>query len=109
MSKRLRLGAWVVALVAALAVVVGGIGVAFAAAGGVPDHFKNLKPNDDGTYQRELTVKGDADTETETAADVNVLIVYDVSNSMTSNAGSTRNTRADQAEDIVHDFVANLR
>ena len=109
MSKRLRLGAWVVALVAALAVVVGGIGVAFAAAGGVPDHFKNLKPNDDGTYQLELTVKGDADTETETAADVNVLIVYDVSNSMTSNAGSTRNTRADQAEDIVHDFVANLR
>ena len=48
MSKRLRLGAWVVALVAALAVLVGGIGVAFANAGDVPPHSKNIANNGDG-------------------------------------------------------------
>jgi hypothetical protein len=37
-----------VALVAALAVVVGGIGVAFAAAGDVPPHSKNIANNGDG-------------------------------------------------------------
>ena len=48
MSRRSKLRAWMVALVAALAVVVGGIGVAFAAAGDVPPHSKNIANNGDG-------------------------------------------------------------
>jgi hypothetical protein len=48
MSRRSKLRAWVVALVAALAVVVGGISVAFAAAGDVPPHSKNIANNGDG-------------------------------------------------------------
>ncbi len=50
-----------------------------------PDHEKTLTDMGDGTYRIGLSVTGDADTETQTAADVNVVIVYDVSNSMTKN------------------------
>ncbi|MBQ6368001.1 MAG: Cna B-type domain-containing protein [Erysipelotrichaceae bacterium] len=82
-----------------------------------PEHDKTATPNktedgsNDGTYKIELSVTGDADTEVETASNVNVLIVYDVSSSMTSNNVTTNpnRNRADYAEDIVHDFIENLR
>ncbi|MBE6009928.1 MAG: Cna B-type domain-containing protein [Lachnospiraceae bacterium] len=112
--KKRRFGK-VIAILIAVAMLFGSFQIfggteAYAAAGDVPTHTKSLTDvNHDGTYQLELTVKGDADTEVETAANVNVLIVYDVSNSMTSNAGNTRYSRADQAEDVMHDFIENLR
>lgn len=51
-------------------------------AGDVPNHSKSLTDNQNGTYTIGLNVEGDADTTSE-ASDVNVLIVYDVSSSMT--------------------------
>ena len=46
---------------------------------GSPKHDKTIDANGDGTYKIELSVTGDADTEVQTAANVNVLIVYDES------------------------------
>ena len=83
---------------------------ASADTGDTPAHSKTATDNEDGTYKLELSVTGDAKTEVETAANVNVLIVYDTSSSMTSNnvtTGPNRN-RADYAEDVIHDFVQNL-
>ena len=74
----------------------------------VPSHSKDLIDNGDGTYTLELSVTGDADDETQEAGGVNIVVVYDVSQSMTNDAGSSRNSRADQAEDVVHDFLTNL-
>ena len=79
-----------------------------AAAGDVPDHSKKISDNGDGTYKIELTVTGDADDETDEAGNVNVLVIYDTSSSMTSTAQGSSYTRADQAEDVVHDFLTNL-
>ncbi len=81
---------------------------AYADAGDVPAHSKDITDNGDGTYTLELSVTGDADNETQEAGKVNVLIVYDTSSSMTSNAQGSSYTRADQAEDVVHDFLTNL-
>ena len=49
---------------------------------GSPDHEKTLTDNRNGTYTIGLNVTGDADT-TQKASNVNVVIVYDVSSSMT--------------------------
>ncbi|MBR2668932.1 MAG: Cna B-type domain-containing protein [Solobacterium sp.] len=84
------------------------IGSSFNAAGDVPAHSKTATDNEDGTYKLELSVTGDADTEVHTAANVNVLIIYDVSQSMTTNVSGTNRSRADNAEDVVHDFIENL-
>ncbi|MBQ1333079.1 MAG: hypothetical protein IIY36_09110, partial [Lachnospiraceae bacterium] len=43
-----------------------------------------------------------ADNVDQSAGAVNIVIVYDVSQSMTSRAGSSRYSRADQAEDVVY-------
>ena len=83
-------------------------GVVFADVGDVPEHSKLAKENGDGTYKIELTVTGDADDDTQEAGNVNVLIIYDTSSSMTSNAQGSSYSRADQAEDVVHDFLASL-
>ena len=79
-----------------------------AATGQTPAHGKTAHDNGDGTYKLELSVTGDADDETQEAGKVNVLVVYDTSSSMTSNAQGSSYSRADQAEDVVHDFLANL-
>ena len=94
----------------------------FADKGDEPAHAKTIKPNmtqategqesiPDGTYKLELSVTGDAeDKEDQKAANVNVLIVYDVSSSMMRNDGTgDRYSRADHAEDVVHDFIDSLR
>ena len=83
----------------------------YFSAGDVPEHEKNIEDNGNGTYKLSLTVKGDADTDVHTAANVNVLIVYDESSSMTSNNVTTNpnRNRADYAEDVVHDFIAGLQ
>lgn len=89
MSKRMRLGAWVVALVAALAVVVGGIGFAFAASGDTPPHAKTIKDNKDGTYTVALNVTGDAEKKPSKA---NVIVIFDTSSSMNTATGNTEVT-----------------
>ena len=79
-----------------------------AEAGDVPGHGKSIEDNGDGTYTLELSVTGDADNETQESGAVNVLIIYDTSSSMTSTAQGSNYTRADQAEDVVHDFLTSL-
>ncbi|MBR5995536.1 MAG: Cna B-type domain-containing protein, partial [Eubacteriaceae bacterium] len=81
-----------------------------ADAGDVPAHSKTATSNDDGTFKLELSVTGDAETNVQTASNVNILIIYDESSSMTSNnVGNTGRSRADHAEDVVHDFIDGLR
>lgn len=77
-------------------------------AGDIPAHRKEIEDNGDGTYTLDLSVTGDADTTVEEAGNVNVLIVYDHSSSMTSRVSGGTATRADQAEDVVYDFVHSL-
>lgn len=57
---------------------------AMAAVDSVPYINKTLGDNENGTYTLGLDVTGSAET-TSSASPVNVIIVYDVSNSMTSN------------------------
>ena len=74
-----------------------------------PYHHKILTDNHDGTSQLELTITGDAETTPTEAAAVNVLIVYDRSNSMTKNTGgNSAPRRNDRAEFVVKQFVDNL-
>lgn len=79
--------------------------------GSAVDHSKYARPNGDGTHEIELSVKGNATTDVEPASNVNILIIYDVSSSMTSNNVTTNpsRNRADYAEDVVHDFIVGLR
>ncbi len=81
----------------------------YAKAGDTPAHKKDITDNNNGTYTLELSVTGDADTNVKPASNVNVLIVYDESQSMTTNVSGTSNSRADNAEDVVHDFIEALR
>ena len=60
------------------------IGKVSADAGDVPVHDKVVDDNGDGTYNIELSVKGDADTTTQRVGSVNVVIIYDTSSSMTN-------------------------
>ena len=73
-----------------------------------PKHFKRLTSNDDGTYKLALDVTGASDPEHEVASNVNILIVYDLSQSMSTRVPGTNTSRGDQAEDVVHDFVADI-
>ena len=52
------------------------------ATGDTPAHTKTLSNNHDGTHKLSLTVTGDADTDSNTASNANVIIVFDTSNSM---------------------------
>ncbi len=105
MKKQVKL---LLSLMLVLALCLTFTATALADKGDVPDHQKTVTPQTDGTYQIELTVKGDADTTVQTAANVNVLIVYDESQSMVGNNVSGNRTRADYTEDVMHDFIANL-
>ena len=98
MSRRSKLRTWVVALVAALAVVVGGIGIAFADAGDVPTHTKSLKDNHDGTYTLSLDVVGEAEKKPN---NVNVIVIFDTSGSMNS-------TRMSAAKNAVNSLANSL-
>lgn len=81
MSRRSKLRTWVVALVAALAMVVGGINVAFAAVGDTPAHTKNITDNQDGTYTISLDIVGQSEKKPN---NVNVIVILDRSSSMTT-------------------------
>ena len=50
-----------------------------------PDHDKLRYDNGDGTYTLELTVTGDAVTEKKITGAVNVMVIFDTSNSMVNN------------------------
>ena len=104
MSKR-KLLAIVLSLVMVLSLVPQ---IAFAEAGDPPEHSKTVTLNEDGTYKIELTVTGDADTETQETGKANILLIYDVSQSMSTDATGSDYSRADQAEDVVHDFLISL-
>ncbi|MBR2738055.1 MAG: hypothetical protein IKD88_08255 [Lachnospiraceae bacterium] len=80
-----------------------------AAAGDKPAHDKSVASNGDGTYQISLDVQGDADTTSSVTGSVNVLVIYDTSNSMynTAATGST-GTRAQAAERVMYDFLTAL-
>ena len=82
-----------------------------AAAGDEPAHSKTVTSNGDGTYTIELTVTGDAVSETSISGAVNVIVVIDTSRSMTSYNTTYNNstvTRADAAEKVVYDFAHGL-
>ena len=89
---------------------------AYGGAGDVPAHSKTLTPNGvtasspdgDGTYKLSLSVTGDAMDEIQKNGSANILVVYDVSQSMTNRIGNNGPRRADATEDVVHDFLTNL-
>ena len=62
-----------------------GSGTAFAEAGDLPAHEKNLKVNDDGTYTLSLSVTGEAEKQPSKA---NVIVVFDTSSSMNERTGN---------------------
>ncbi|MDO5117499.1 MAG: Cna B-type domain-containing protein, partial [Eggerthellaceae bacterium] len=100
---------FLVTMLATVALVVGGVSMAWAAQGDVPAHHKSRVSNGDGTYKIEMNVTGDADNETQEAGNVNVVIVYDVSQSMTNNVTNNSGPRrADATEKVVHDFLVDL-
>ena len=100
---------WGVSLIAALLLAMGLSTIAFADAGDPPTTGKTAKENGDGTFKLELSITGDADPqESSEASAVNIVIVYDISQSMTNRAGSSRNTRADEAENIMYHFIDDL-
>ena len=64
---------------------------------------------DDGAYEIELSVKGDSNPAQQATNSVNVLLVYDVSQSMTNNGQTNPNrSRADLTENVVHGFLDAL-
>ena len=79
---------------------------------GGPKHNKSISNNNDGTYKLSLDVTGEASTEIDVNTKVNVLIVYDVSSSMTmyrENGGTTSGPyRADVTEKAVYTFLDKL-
>ena len=48
------------------------------AAGDTPAHSKTLSDNHDGTHKLSLTVTGDADTDSNTASNANIIIVFSI-------------------------------
>ena len=80
----------------------------------MPDHGKEIIDNGDGTYILTLDVTGDSIPEIDTASDVNIVLVYDVSQSMTNRVNGTSGgnasgpRRSDAAENVVHDFLVDL-
>lgn len=106
METRRTLKALLLVLFAAVALFIGGVTVASAAAGDAPAHSKTIEDNGDGTYKLELSVTGDSETEEQSDTHINVLIIYDESSSMVSNNDNPR--RADIAEDAMYTFVNGL-
>jgi pilin isopeptide linkage protein len=96
----------VVALVAAFAVVVGGISVAFAAAGSIPTHTKLLTDNHDGTYTLSLDVVGESERKPNP---VNVIVILDHSGSMDEQTGGYGSqTRMAAAQNAVNNLARSL-
>ena len=108
MSIEKRALAIFASVLAVFAVVLGSVTLANAAAGQVPAHSKSAKDNGDGTYTLSLSVTGDSETSEDIQGKVNVVVVYDTSSSMTSQVQGGGATRADQAEDVVYNFVHDL-
>ena len=75
---------------------------------GEPEHHKDLIDNEDGTYTLSLDVTGDSIPESNNKTNVNVIIVYDTSQSMSTSAGNSSYRRGDQAEAVVHGFISSL-
>ena len=82
--------------------------MAFAEAGQPPAHSKIAHDNGDGTIKLELSVTGESETTDQAVGSANVVLVYDVSQSMTENVQGGNYARADQAEDVVYHFLNDL-
>lgn len=78
-----------------------------AAAGDTPAHSKLLTDNNNGTYTLELTVTGDASTETTTTVNKsNVILVIDTSGSMVqNNAPGTNRTRLAETKTATNSLI----
>ena len=76
--------------------------------GDTPEHNKDIEDNGDGTYIISLDVTGDSIPEVDTASNVNIIIVYDTSQSMSTSAGSSSYSRGDQAEAVVYNFINSI-
>ena len=97
-----------VAVFAVIATVLGIAGYVSVNAGSAPEHHKRIFDNGNGTYKISLDVTGEADT-TSTDAKANILIIYDVSGSMTANniySYTATTTGNDDAYELVNgDYV----
>ena len=80
MRQRRKNVALALSLLATVAVLFGGISLAFGAAGSTPAHTKNLTDNHDGTYTISLDVVGDSEKKPN---NINVIVIVDTSGSMT--------------------------
>lgn len=89
MKQRRRIVAWVLSLLATVAVFFGSTSLAYAADGDypVPETSKELIDNEDGTYTLKLSVTGSAKTET-TTPKANVIFIMDRSGSMNENTNT---------------------
>ena len=98
--------AWAVALIASLALVIGGASVALAAAGSTPPHAKLLTDNTDGTYTLSLDVVGES---VRKPNPVNVIVILDHSGSMdTRTGGYGSQTRMAAAQNAVNNLARSL-
>ncbi len=98
MKQRNKIIVWALSLLAAVAVVVGGINIARGAVGDVPPHTKTLTDNHDGTYTLALDVVGEAEKQPN---NVNVIVIFDKS-------GSMNNTRMSAAKSAVNNLADQL-
>ncbi len=85
-KKTTPIRALVITLIAVVALLVGGITLANAAAGQTPAHSKTLTANPDGTYTIALNVTGDSERKVQK---VNVIVIVDRSGSMGESSGNT--------------------
>ena len=73
-----------------------------------PKAGKSITDNGDGTYTISLSIEGDAQMPNQDKNVVNVLIVYDISQSMSTTAEGSTHSRGDEAENVVHGFLNTL-
>ena len=72
-----------------------------------PEHHKTITENEDGSYTVTLDVKGEASTITE-QKNVDVVVVFDRSNSMANTSEGSTSTRVDVAKAAAKDFVSGI-
>ncbi len=103
MKQRNKIIVWALSLLAAVAVVVGGISIARGAAGQVPAHNKEIQDNGDGTYTLSLDVTGESERNVQK---VNVIVIVDRSGSMGERTGSQ--TRLAATKSAVNNLSSTL-
>ena len=91
-----------ITMLATVALVAGGVTVAYGEISGAPANEKKLIDNGDGTYTIALNVTGAAESSTHTeATKANVILVLDTSSSMVNNNASPGVTRLAAEQDAL--------